>query len=80
VSAEPTRSTAGDGDVAEDGMNVEKAIEILQCAEYNCDSIHRVGLVMVNDVKMQIQSAIKELGGDVGTADVAATLDGVTGI
>jgi hypothetical protein len=42
-------------------MDIEKAKESLECALINCDNIKRVGLVMVDVVKEQIRSAIKEL-------------------
>ena len=56
-------------------MNIEKAIEILQCAEYNCDNIKKLGPIMADGVKMQIQIALKELGGELETEDVEASLE-----
>ncbi len=45
-------------------MDIQKAIEALRCAEINCDNIKKVGLVMVEVVKDQIQTALRELGDD----------------
>jgi len=38
--------------------NVEKAIEMLQCAEINCDNVKKIGVGFVDMVKMQIQEAL----------------------
>lgn len=42
-------------------MDTNKAIEFLECAKINCDNVKRVGFVMLDVVKEQIQSAINEL-------------------
>jgi len=43
-------------------QQIEKAIEMLQCAEYNCDNVKKLGVHVVDAVKMQIQEALKLLG------------------
>jgi hypothetical protein len=40
----------------------EQIIELLECAKVNCDNISKVGSVMVNIVKIQLDEAIKLLG------------------
>jgi hypothetical protein len=45
------------------GKQIEKAIEILRCAEVNCDNVARGGFLATQIVRAQIQDAIKELGG-----------------
>jgi hypothetical protein len=45
----------------EDRMNNEAVIETLECAKINVDNILRVGPVMLEAVKMQIDDAIKML-------------------
>jgi hypothetical protein len=40
---------------------IDEAIEQLMCAEINCDNGKRLGPVMFEAVKMQIQEAIKIL-------------------
>jgi hypothetical protein len=42
---------------------IEKAVEILRCAEVNCDNVARGGLMVTQIVKAHIQTAIEELGG-----------------
>ena len=61
-------------DAAEVGamIDVNKAIEMLCCAEVNCDNVARLGSVGVQLVKAQIQDAIKELEGEIVTEDVLA--------
>ena len=39
-------------------MNTDRAIELLNCAEVNCDNIKKVGVVFADIVKAQIQEAI----------------------
>lgn len=51
----------------------DEAIEILRCAEVNCDNAPRLGEVGIQIVKAQIQDAIKTLGGDMVTDDVLAS-------
>ncbi len=51
-------------------MDTNKAIEMLRCAEVNCDNASRLGPVGILLVKAQIQDAIKELGGDIASEDV----------
>jgi hypothetical protein len=38
--------------------NVDKAIEMLQCAEINCDNVKKVGVGFVDMVKVKIQEAL----------------------
>jgi len=45
-------------------MNIIKAIEYLENAEINCHNIKRIGLPLLQIVKEQIQSALKELNED----------------
>lgn len=45
-------------------MDIQMAIDTLRCAEFNCDNAKKVGLVMVDLVKAQIQTAIKCLEND----------------
>jgi len=45
-------------------MDVERAIEMIECAKINTDNIAKVGLVMVQIVKEQLDEAIKALGDD----------------
>jgi hypothetical protein len=40
---------------------VSEAIEILQCAEINCDNVKKVGAFFADAVKHQISEAIKLL-------------------
>lgn len=40
---------------------VAQAIEMLMCAEINCDNGKTLGLVMFDAVKMQIRDAIDKL-------------------
>lgn len=40
---------------------IDEAIEMLQCAEINCDNVKRIGTPFVDMVKFQIQEAIKML-------------------
>lgn len=40
---------------------VDEAIEMLQCAEINCDNVKKLGTSFVELVKSQIQDAIKLL-------------------
>lgn len=40
------------------------AIELLRCAEINCDNIKKIGPVMIDIVKTQISEAIKLLEND----------------
>jgi hypothetical protein len=42
----------------EDVTNLEKAIELLQCAEINCDNAKSLGIVMVQLVKLQVTEAL----------------------
>lgn len=42
-------------------MNKDQAIEYLLCALVNCDNIQHLGVVGVQIVRMQIQSALDEL-------------------
>lgn len=42
---------------------IEEAIEMLQCAEINCDNAKKLGIGFVELVKSQIQDALKLLGG-----------------
>lgn len=44
--------------------NIDEAIEQLQCAEINCDNVARIGWPAAKLAKMQIQEAIKLLGGE----------------
>lgn len=39
-------------------IDTEKVIEILECAKFNCNNIKKVGLVMIEVIKEQIQCAI----------------------
>lgn len=41
--------------------NKEAIIEMLRCAEINCDNAERLGLPMVKLVKAQIQEALRLL-------------------
>jgi len=41
-------------------VKIQEAIEMLRCAEINCDNAKRVP-VLLNAVKMQIQEALKLL-------------------
>lgn len=52
-------------------MDVGKAIEMLQCAEINCDNVKRLGIPFVDFVKKQIQEAITLLHGETATPDPA---------
>jgi hypothetical protein len=45
-------------------MDIQKAIELLECAEINCDNIRTLGEAGIVLVKMQIQEAIKILDTD----------------
>ena len=45
-------------------MNKDQVIELLECAKINCDNAKKVGMVMVEMVKMQIDEAIKLLEKD----------------
>lgn len=40
---------------------IEEAIEMLQCAEINCDNVKKLGTFFADAVKLQIQEAIKLL-------------------
>ena len=42
-------------------MDREKAIELLECAKINADNIKKMGVVMIDLVKMQIDEAIKTI-------------------
>jgi hypothetical protein len=42
-------------------MNIERAIEMIECAKVNTDNIAKVGLVMIQIVKEQLNEAIKAL-------------------
>lgn len=42
-------------------MSVLKALEYLENAESNCDNVRKLGVPIVDIVKQQIQSAMKEL-------------------
>ena len=44
--------------------DILQAIEILRCAEINCDTAKRVGGPFVDVVKEQIQEALRLLGED----------------
>jgi len=40
-------------------MQTEQAIEMLRCALVNCDNIKKVGPVMIDIVKSQIEEALR---------------------
>jgi hypothetical protein len=40
---------------------LKEAIEQLRCAEINCDNVKKIGPVMADLVKVQVQSALKFL-------------------
>lgn len=52
--------------------NIEEAVEMLRCAEVNCDNVPKVHGLMALIIKAQIQDAIKTLGGEIVTEDVLA--------
>jgi len=52
------------GSSLEGKMNKDQVIELLECAKINCDNAKKVGMVMVEMVKMQIDEAIKLLEKD----------------
>ena len=45
-------------------MNNDEIIEMLECAKINVDNIRKLGMVMIEPVKMQIDEAIKMLEAD----------------
>jgi hypothetical protein len=53
-------------------IDTEKVVEILRCAEVNCDNVVKGGAVFAQIVKAQIQEAIEELEGEIVTDDVLA--------
>ena len=44
--------------MSDDKKTISDAIEMLQCAEINCDNTKKLGVMMVDLVKMQITEAI----------------------
>lgn len=44
---------------------IDEAIEMLQCAEINCDNVPKLGTEFAKVVKMQIQEAMKLLTDEV---------------
>jgi hypothetical protein len=53
-------------------FDVDNVIEILRCAEVNCDNAPRLGMAGILIIKAQIQDAIKQLGGEIVSEDVLA--------
>jgi hypothetical protein len=43
------------------GYRIEEAINQLRCAEINCDNVKKLGPVMADVVKLQVQTALKFL-------------------
>ncbi len=57
-------------------MNIDKALELLNSAEVNCDNIKKTkSMVFADIVKAQIQMAIKDLDGEIFTDDVVANIE-----
>ena len=52
------------------GVDTNKAIELLNCAEINCGNVNKLGVEFVDVVKMQIQGAIILLRGEIFTESV----------
>jgi hypothetical protein len=42
-------------------MDIDKAIEILENAQYNCDNVPKIGIAMVLIIKEQITDALSYL-------------------
>lgn len=53
-------------------IDTENVIETLRCAEINCDNAPRLGMAGILIIKSQIQTAIKDLGGEIVSDDVLA--------
>ena len=56
----PTEPPSGRGkEGREVARDIWRAIELLECAQINCDNVKKLGLPMVDIVRMQIDEALK---------------------